>query len=139
MSSFEYTQIKGDLTQKKTLVPMKSANGMKEGQWLQQGRHQGRTFVVNSNKVRPWNICVCIQNQSVFLYWKTALLKFKERMRSIIKPFQNHNRIKNGAIFTANIHEGRHGRKNPEWHYLHEKCSGKWVCHLLCKIACNGA
>ena len=53
MSSFEYTQIKGDLTQKKTLVPMKSANGMKEGQWLQQGRHQGRTFVVNSNKVRP--------------------------------------------------------------------------------------
>ena len=65
-------------------------------------------------------------------------MKFKERMRSIIKPFQNHNRIKNGAIFTANIHEGRHGRKNPEWHYPHEKYSRKLACLLICKVYRKG-
>lgn len=67
MSSFEYTQIKGDLTQKKTLVPMKSANGMKEGQWLQQGRHQGRTFVVNSNKNKAMKY-LCLHSKSVSVF-----------------------------------------------------------------------
>jgi hypothetical protein len=31
----------------------------------------------------------------------------------------------NTAIFTANINEEKHGRQDPEWHYLHEKYSRK--------------
>ena len=41
-------------------------------------------------------------------------LKFIGRMKSIIKPFQNHNIVRNGTKFTAYIHERRQGRKNPK-------------------------
>ena len=49
MSSIENTQRKREL-RKKILLLRKSAHGINEGQWLQQGRYQGRTLVVNSNK-----------------------------------------------------------------------------------------
>lgn len=67
-----------------------------------------------------------------------ALLKFKERVRSIIMPSQNLNIVRNGAIFTTNIYEGKHGRENPEWHYPHEKCSRKLACLLIYRILQNG-
>ena len=51
MSSLDYTQRKRELT-KKTLLPRTSTNVINEGKWLQQLRHQERTFVVNSNKNR---------------------------------------------------------------------------------------
>jgi hypothetical protein len=70
----------------------------------------------------------------MFLYWKTEFLKFKGRVRSIIKPFQNHNIVRNGAIFTAHISERRQGGKNPEWHYIHEKCLRKSACLLIWKL-----
>ena len=51
MSSLDYTQSKRELT-KKTLLSRTSTNVINEGKWLQQLRHQERTFVVNSNKNR---------------------------------------------------------------------------------------
>ena len=49
MSSLHYTQRKRELT-KTTLLSRTSTNVMNEGKWLQQLRHQERTFVVNSNQ-----------------------------------------------------------------------------------------
>jgi hypothetical protein len=53
-------------------------------------------------------------------------------------PSQNLNIVRNGAIFTTNIYEGKHGRENPEWHYPHEKCSRKLACLLIYRILQNG-
>ena len=50
-------------------------------------------------------------NSSQYFILKTAFLKFIGRVKSIIKPFQNHNIFRNGAIFTAHIHEKIQGRK----------------------------
>ena len=65
------------------------------------------------------------------------MLKFKERMRSIIKPFQNHNRIKNGAIFTANIPErNRVERIQNRISYMRNVLENGLVFNM--KIARNG-
>lgn len=58
---------------------------------------------------------MCLHSKSVNVFvLKTSFLKFKERVRSNIKPIQNQNIVSNGAIFTAQKHERRQGRQNPE-------------------------
>ena len=49
-------------------------------------------------------------NNSQYFVLKIAFLEFKGRVRSSIKPIQNHNIVRNGAIFTANIPERRQDR-----------------------------
>lgn len=67
----------------------------------------------NNNNKAMKKLCLHSKSVNVFVL-KTSFLKFKERVRSNIKPIQNQNIVSNGAIFTAQKHERRQGRQNPE-------------------------
>ena len=76
-------------------------------------------------------------NNSQYFVLKIAFLKFKGRVRSSIKPIQNHNIVRNGAIFTANIPERRQDRNiQNDISYMRNVLENGLVFNM--KIAHNG-